>query len=153
MSVPREARDLRFLRSELVDRMRGPLACALTRRLELDPRALAKRIHPKAGEHLVSDPQLVTGVEAPMPASEPLAVEQMRARELRPKPRAAKSLDRLAVQRLGRVAVCQQRPRTGRDPQPPVGAGDGRVLREAFEGASGMSRRLAPAGRLDQLSQ
>ena len=88
-SLRREARDLRFLRSELLDRIHGPFAGALTRRLELGPGALGKCLHAEVGEHFVSDPQLVTSVQATTLASEPLAVEEMRARDLGPKPRAA----------------------------------------------------------------
>jgi hypothetical protein len=76
VSLHREARDLRFLLSELVDRVQGPFAGALTRGLELDPRALGKRLHPKAREHVVSDSQIVTSVQATTPTSEPLAVPQ-----------------------------------------------------------------------------
>jgi len=82
----------------------------------------------------VSGSQFLASVQAPVLAPQPFAVEEMRARELGRKTRAAQSFDRFAVERFSRAAVCQQRSRTGRDPQPPVGAGDGGVLREALEG-------------------
>src|SRR5664279_3277269 len=129
---------MRFLRSELVSRIHGSFAGMLTCRLQLEPCALGERLHSKVCEEFVSGSQFLASVQAPVLTPQPFAVEEMRARELGRKPRAAQSFDRFAVQRFSRIAVCQQRSRTGGDPQPPVGAGDGGVLREALEGIGGM---------------
>ena len=147
------ARDLRFLWSELVSRIHGSFAGTLTCRLQLEPCALGERLHSTVCEEFVSGSQLLASVQAPVLAPQPFAVEEMRARELGRKTRAAQSFDRFAVRRFSRVAVCQQRSRTDRDPQPPVCAGDGGVIREALEGTGGMFRPAAPACSLDQFGQ
>ena len=53
---------------------------------------------PDRDEQLVGDAQLLARVDAPALAAQPLAVEQVRAGELRPQPGAAEPLDRLAVE-------------------------------------------------------
>ena len=59
---------------------------------------------------------------APVPAAEPLAVEEVRSSELDPDAGAAEPLDRLAVEDFGSVRSVQQRARTRFDAQRPVGA-------------------------------
>jgi len=96
-----EARDLGLLRGELVKGVHGPSAGALAGRLQLDPRALGEGLHPEVGEELVGDPQLLAGVEASALPSQPLAIQQMRPREVQEKSGRLQMVDRLAVQRLG----------------------------------------------------
>jgi hypothetical protein len=86
--------------------MYGLFAGTLTLGSELDLRALGKRLYSKAGERVVSDPQLVTSVHATTLTSQPLAVEEMRARKLGPKPRIApcNDLRPAAAKRAGTVA-------------------------------------------------
>ena len=52
LSVRRETGDLRLLWRELIERVDGPLARLLARRLELDPRALCEGLHPEVREEL-----------------------------------------------------------------------------------------------------
>src|SRR3989442_11071115 len=60
-----------------------PLPGAFAGGLELDPCALDEGLHPELGEEVVCRPKLGAGVEASPFASEPLAVQQVRAREVR----------------------------------------------------------------------
>jgi len=85
----REASDVRLLRSELVSRIRAPPPGMLTRRLQLAVCALGERLHAEVVGHFVSDPELLASVRATTLTSEPLAVKEMRARELGTKPRTA----------------------------------------------------------------
>src|SRR6476620_3075213 len=85
----REASDVRLLRSELVSRIRGPPPGMLTRRLQLAVCALGERLHAEVVEHFASDPQLPASARVTTLTSEPLAVKEMRARELGTKPRTA----------------------------------------------------------------
>ena len=99
-----------------------PLAHLLARRQQLAPGALGERLHADRGELVVGGAELRARVDPPVLAAQPLAVEQVRAGELRAQPRAAQPLDRLAVQALGALALAQQRARAGPDAERPVGA-------------------------------
>src|SRR6187200_588452 len=110
VSLRRKARDLQFLRGELVDRVGGPSAGPLTCRLQLDSRALGEGLHSEVREEVVSDAQLVTRVEAAALPSQPLAVEQMRAREVQTKACRLQTIDCVAVERLGFFPSIQERP-------------------------------------------
>ena len=103
------------------------------------------------GEHLVREAQLLPGVDAPVLAAQPLAVEQIGAPEFHADAGAAKAVDRLAVEGLGRLALAEQCPRAGLDAKRPVSPAGAGGRREPLEGAS---RELGypAAGRcLDEL--
>ena len=81
----------------------------LARRQQLRARALGERLHADRGELLVGGAQLRARVDAPALAAQPLAIEELRPRELGARPRPAEPLDRLAVQAARRLAFAQQR--------------------------------------------
>ena len=87
-------------------------------------------------------------------AAQPFAVEQVRAGELHADAGAAEPVDRLAVEALGGLALAEQRPRAGLDPERPVGAAGAASISESRRSASA-ARSGVPAagGRLDQLDQ
>jgi hypothetical protein len=58
MPLGREARDLGFLRRQVAKRVDPPSASVLSRRLELDARALRERFHGEVSEELVRRPEL-----------------------------------------------------------------------------------------------
>ena len=60
-------------------------------------------------EHLVGGSKLLAGVDAPVLATQPLAVHEVCAGEMDGDTSALESFDRLAVQGLGSRAVAQQR--------------------------------------------
>jgi len=64
----------------------------------------------------VSGAQLLARVQAAAFVTQPFAVDEVSAGERRANPRAPEPLDRLAIQRVGGLAVGQQRPRAGLDP-------------------------------------
>ena len=53
--------------------------------------------------------QLLAGLDEPVLAAQPLAVEEVGAGEMNGDPAAGEPLDRLAVERPGGLAVAQQR--------------------------------------------
>ena len=77
---------------------------------------------------VVGGAQLLARVHAPVLAPEPFAVEQTGAGELDADPGALEPLDRLAVERLGGVALAHQRPRAGQDAERPIRARGARAL-------------------------
>ena len=87
-------------------------------------------------------------------AAQPLAVQQLRAGEVDARSRLrAEPLDRLAVERLGSLALAQQRARAGLAPERPVRAGGARPLLEPPQRRGGDVGRAGPRGRLDQLGE
>jgi hypothetical protein len=66
---------------------------------------LRERQGPEPVEHLVGGPQVLAGVHAPLPATQPLAVEQVGPAQLHPYARSVEPLDRLALRRLGGAAI------------------------------------------------
>ncbi len=131
---------------ELIRRSDGAFAGGLAGGLQLARGALGERLDAHRREHLVRGAQLLAGVQAPLLAAQPFAVEEMGASELGADPRAGEPLDRLAVEALGGLAVAEQRPRAGLDPQRPVGAAGARRLREPPEGV-GSRARASRCGR------
>jgi hypothetical protein len=71
-------------------------------------RALRERVGADRGEQIVGGVQLVAGVEPPVLAAKPLAVEQVGPGELGPQLGTAKPLDRLGVAALGLLAFADQ---------------------------------------------
>src|SRR3954447_26190683 len=112
--------DLQLLRSQVVARLSAALAHLLSGGEQLVARALGEQVHADAREQLVRGAQLRACVDAPVCAAQPFAVEQVRPRQLRTKPRPPQPLDRLRVESLGRVPIAQQRPRTCLHPAAPV---------------------------------
>ena len=102
---------------------------------------------------LVGRAQLLTRVDPAILAAQPLAVEQVRARELGAQPGAAQPLDRLAIQALGARARRSAAPASAPRCQRPLGAGRSRRRRQPLER---VARELGVARarrRLDQLGQ
>ena len=122
----------------------------LAGRLQLDPRALGERLRPEAGEEVVGGAQLLARVHAPAFASQPLAVEQVGAGEVDRHARSSEPLGRLYVEVLGVLAVEEERPRAGRDPERPVRAARGGRVDETPEGIVGQVGRAGPDGGLDR---
>jgi hypothetical protein len=93
------------------------------------------------------------GVESAALAAEPFAVDKVGAGEVHPNAGAGEAFDRLAIERLGRFAVAEQRPRAGLDAERPIGATGRGCVRKPAEGIGGEPGLAAPDGRLDQLDQ
>src|SRR4051812_1686116 len=115
-----KASDLRLLWGQLIQGVHGPLAGALTGRLQLEPRALGERLHPGVSEELVGDPQLRASIESPPLTPQPLAVEEVCTRELDADACATEPAYRLLVELIGLVAGAEQRAQASFDPQRPV---------------------------------
>ena len=99
------------------------------------------------------DAELGTRVDPATLTTQPLPVEQPRAREFGPPGFAAQSVDRLLIKALCGLAVAQQRAGTGFEAEREVGAGGLRRLRQSLER---VVRRLGVAcarGRFDKLRQ
>ena len=97
---------------ELVARVDGALARLLARGQKLAAGALGERLQADRVEHRVGGAQLLARVHAPALAAQPLAVEQVRAGELRSQPGPAEAVDRVAVRAVGGLALAHQRART-----------------------------------------
>jgi hypothetical protein len=129
----------------------GALADALAGGTQLARGSFREPVGSHACEHPGCGAQLLAGVDAPVCAAQPLAVEQMSAPEFPAQASAAELVDCLAVESLGVFAVTYQRPGAGLDaerPISPTGAGD---RREPWQGGD---RELGypAAGRcLDEL--
>ena len=126
--------------SQLVARLDGSLAHLLARRQQLTPGALGERLHADRHEQLVCRAELLARVDPAALAAQPFAVEQVSARELRPQPRAAQPLDRLAIEGRGSLALAQQRAGAGLDAERPVGGRDGGGRGDPFERARARAR-------------
>ena len=118
---------------------RGALAHLLARGEQLMPGAFGERVGAHGDERLVRDPQLLASVDAPALATQPLAVEQAGAGELRTQPGAPEAIDRFAVQALGGLALRQQRARPRLDAERPVGVAVLGVLAQPREAAAASS--------------
>ena len=74
-----------------------------------------------------------SSVEAAAFASQPLAVEEMRPRELESHAGAGQVGDRLAVQTIGALALAHERAHARLDPEHPRGADHARARREPVQ--------------------
>ena len=101
--------DLCLLRRQLVARVVRPLAHGLAGGQQLATGALGEPLRPDAAEHLVGGAQLLAGVDAPVLAAQPFAVQEPGAGEVDHAAAAGEPLDRLAVERLRVVVLAQQR--------------------------------------------
>ena len=95
--------------------------------------------------------QLLAGVDAPVLAAQPLAVEQMGAPEFHAQASAAKPVDRLPVEGLGALALAAQCPRAGLDAERPVAAASPGGRREPIESVGRELGYPATGRRLDEL--
>src|SRR5439155_12994186 len=84
LPLRREARDLRLLRGELVERVHGSFAGPLTGRQQLAFGAAGERLGAHARELLERSAQLASGVEAAAFATQPLHVQKVSPCELEP---------------------------------------------------------------------
>jgi hypothetical protein len=132
--IARQPGDLHLLRGELIARLDSALARRLAGGLQLVPGPLGEGLHAHQAVQLMSDAQLLAGVQAPTLAAQPFTVERMGAGERHTNAGAAEPLDRLEVEVFGRLAVAQQCSRTRLDPQRPVRAGGAADLLEPPEG-------------------
>ena len=152
-SVARKPRDLELLRGQLARGVDVALAGGLAGGVELARGPVGERLGAHPGEELVRGAQLRAAVEPAAAPPQPLAVEQVRASEVRARACAGQALDRLAMGRLGLLALQQQRARAGLDPEAPVGAaGRGRRMQPLERGR----RALGVAGTnrgLDELDE
>ena len=109
--------------SQIIARLHGPLAHLLAGRRQLAARALGERLHPDRSELSCAARSCTRASTPALLAAQPLAIEQMRAGELRTQPGARQSLDRLAVQALGALTLADECAAAGFDAQCPIGAG------------------------------
>src|SRR6202042_525047 len=86
-------------------------------------------------------------------ATQPLAIQEMAAGELDPDARPPEALDRLAIERLGRFPLGQQRPRASLDATRPVGASRHGCLRKPAKRVDRQLGLPGPGSSLDQLDQ
>ena len=133
--------DLLLLRRELVARIGVSLSHLLARGDQFPARALGERLHAHRCELIMGGTELGARVDAPLPAAQPLPVQQMGAGELRTQPGPAQPADRLAVQAVGGRRVAQQRAAAGLDAQGgigPAGLGRFRQPRKRVAGEPGV---------------
>jgi hypothetical protein len=130
-----------------------PLAHLLARRLKLLTRALGERLHPDRGQHLVGRAQLLARVDPAILAAQPLAIEKVRAGELRTEPGAPQPLDRLAVKIVGGRPGAEQRPAPRFDAERELSAAGLRRLSQSLERVFGEPGLSCAHGRLDQFGQ
>jgi hypothetical protein len=71
-------------------------------------RALGEPVGAAARESVVSTPQLLTGVDVPVCAAQPFAVEELGSGEVNGNARAAQPLDRFPVHGLGCLPLGDQ---------------------------------------------
>ena len=90
-------------------RLVGARAGGLARGRELSTGAIGERLGSGLTEHLVGGSKVLAGVDAPVLATQPLAVHEVCAGEMDGDTSALESFDRLAVQGLGSLAVAEQR--------------------------------------------
>src|SRR5262249_34496503 len=125
----------------------------LSGRQQLAAGALGERFGPDATERLVSDAQVLTPVVAPVHPTQPLAVEEVRTGEMDDDPAALEALDCFAVERLGGVAVAQQRLRPGQDAEGPVRAAGPGSSPELPQSGRGLLDSAASQAGLDEFGQ
>ena len=92
-------------------------------------------------------------VAAPAQSPQPLAVEQMRARELGCEAGVVQVIERFAVEGLGRVVGGHQRIRAGEQPERPRRAGRFCPLAETIQRGSRGIFITTAHGRLDRVGE
>src|SRR5207302_1501858 len=81
-AVPRQPRDAQLLRRQLVARLRRPPPRVLAGRRQLAVRPLREAPSARLREPLVRRPQLLPGSRPLTPPPQPLAVQQLRTRQV-----------------------------------------------------------------------
>jgi hypothetical protein len=99
VAIGGQPRDLRLLGREVVARLGGPPGHHLAGRGQLATGVLGERLSADAAERLVRPVELVARVDGPLLAPQPLAVEQLRTRDVDEDAAAPEPVDRLAVLR------------------------------------------------------
>ncbi len=82
---------------------------------------LGERLHAHRVQHAVGGAQLLPRVHAAVLPAQPLPVEQVTAGQFGTDAGAAEAVDGLTVQPLGGLALAEQGPEAGLDPQRPLG--------------------------------
>src|SRR3954469_25682079 len=152
-AVAGESRDLSLLPGELVTGLDAALADAFARGQQLALGAPHERLGTHAREHLERGAQLLAGVAPAALAAQPLAVEQVGAREIDAYACPSGPFDRLPVETVSGIAATEQRARTGLDAQRAIGAAGAGRLREPLERVSREVVLFASDGGLYQLGQ
>jgi len=115
------------LRGELVARGYGARAGGLADGQQLAAGPLREGLHADRSEHVIRSAQLRPRLVPPVLATQPLAVQQVRAGEFDTKAGSAEPIERLTITGLGVLAVAEQGPAAGIDSLPPVGLADARA--------------------------
>ena len=102
---------------------------------------------------VVGEAQLVPRVDAAVLTAEPLAVDEVGTCQLRADPGALESVDRVAVEVLGRRVPADQRMRSSLDSRPPVGSRGAGRLDETVVRIPRLLGRAASGGGFDQLDE
>src|SRR5829696_5832260 len=92
-------------------------------------------------------------LESSAGAAQPFAVEQMRAGELHPHPRAAEMVDRFAIEGLGVIALTQERTRASLDAESPLSATRASRRHQPLESVGRHFRASTSDGGLNQLGE
>ena len=151
--VDREPGDLQLLGGQLVVRLDRPPANGLAGREQLALGALGERLRPDAPEELVGRAQLLARVRTAVLPAQPLAVHELAAGAMHGHAGPAQALDRLAVERLGIVAVAGQRARPGQYAERPVSARGAGPLLEPAQRRGRDVGPFAPGRSLDELGE
>ena len=110
--------NLVLLRGELVARACGARAGGLADGQQLAAGPLREGLHADRSEHVIRSAQLRPRLGPPVLATQPLAVQQVRAGEFDTKAGSAQPIERLTITGLGVLAVPEQGPAAGIDSLP-----------------------------------
>jgi hypothetical protein len=105
VALCRQPGNLRLLRSEDTAGLHAAHPHGLARGLQLPAGPFGECCGPEPAEHVVGGSQMLACVHPPLPATEPLAVDQVRPAQLHPHTRSAEPFDCLAMERLSGVAI------------------------------------------------
>ena len=146
--------DLRLLGGEVVARLGGAPAHRLAGRGQLAAGALGERLRADAAEHLVRAAELLARVDAPVLAAQPLAVEQVRAREVDERccVRPSRSIASRYSASAASPSLSSARERAC-IAERPARAGDARALLELRQRRGGLVGGAGPRARLDELGE
>jgi hypothetical protein len=108
-AVASEPGDVPLLRSQFVTRLVGPPADLLARGQQLLARALGERVDSHRRELIVGGAELGARVDSAILAAQPLAVEQVRARQVHAHLGSSEVVECLPIQPLGGHAGAHER--------------------------------------------
>src|SRR3954466_13414235 len=100
-ALPDQPDDLRLLSGELGARLDAALAGDLAGGAQLAGSALGEPLHAHPGEQRVRCAQLLPSVQPTTPTAQPLAVDEVGARQPAAEPGPAQPVDRLPIGALG----------------------------------------------------